>query len=95
MPRGHQSRWPAIPGTAVGTFAVVPFDGNLPTYIGHFADRYGESTSPNSDGAWETLNIRLRGSDGSTISLNGVLQFHLSDGVLHVEFDTEQLRCGS
>lgn len=84
-----------LTGTLVGTIEVVPLDPSLPTYTGRFASWFGESTSFNSDGDWETLNIKLRGSDGSTISLVSVLQFHLSNGVLHVAFDTERLRCGS
>ena len=84
-----------LTGTLVGTIEVVPFDPSLPTYAGRFASWFGESTSFNSDGDWETLNIKLRGSDGSTISVNSVLQLHLSNGVVHVAFDTERIRCGS
>ncbi len=84
-----------VTGTTAGTFEVVPFDPSLPTYTGHFASWFGESSSANSDGDWVTLNIKLRGSDGSMISMNVVVQFHLSGGVLHVGFDKERLRCGS
>ena len=83
-----------LTGTSVGTIEVVPFDPSLPTYTGRFANWFGESTSSNSHGDWVTLNIKLYGSDGSTISFNSVLQFHLSNGVLHVAFDTERIRCG-
>jgi hypothetical protein len=84
-----------VTGTTAGTFEVVPLDPSLPTYTGRFASWFGESSSSNSDGDWVTLNIKLRGSDGSTISINSVLQFHFSNGVLHVEFDRERLRCPS
>jgi hypothetical protein len=84
-----------LTGTLVGTIEVVPLDPSLPTYTGRFANWFGESTSSNSDGDWVTLNIKLRGSDGSTISVISVIQFHLSNGVLHVAFDTERIRCGS
>lgn len=84
-----------VTGTAAGTFEIVPFDPSLPTYTGHFANWFGESTSSNSDGDWVTFNAKLTGSDGSTLSLNTVLQFHLSNGVLHVEFEMVLLNCGS
>ena len=84
-----------LTGTLVGTIDVVPFDPSLPTYTGRFTNWFGESASFNSDGDWVTLNIKLHGSDGSTISFNNVFQFHLSNGVLHVAFDTERIRCGS
>jgi hypothetical protein len=84
-----------VTGTSAGTFEVVPLDPSLPTYTGRFASWFGESTSSNSDGDWVTFNIKLRGSDGSTLSLNSVFQFHLSNGVLHVEFDKVRLTCGS
>jgi hypothetical protein len=84
-----------VTGTTAGTFEVVPLDPSLPTYTGRFASWFGESSSSNSDGDWVTVNVKLRGSDGSTISMNSVLQFHFSNGVLHVEFDTERLRCVS
>ncbi|MGH2677621.1 MAG: hypothetical protein ACRDHB_04590, partial [Actinomycetota bacterium] len=84
-----------LTGTTVGTIEVVPFDPSLPTYAGRVVNWFGESTSFNSDGDWVTLNIKVQGSDGSTISLNSVVQYHLSNGVLHVAFDTERIRCGS
>jgi hypothetical protein len=84
-----------VTGTAAGTYEVVPIDPGLPTYTGHFATWFGESSSSNSDGDWVTINIKLRGSDGSTLSLNSVFQFHLSNGVLHVEFDRTRLVCGT
>ena len=84
-----------LTGTTVGTIEVVPFDPSLPKYAGRVVNWFGESTSFNSVGRWVTLNIKLRGSDGSTISLNSVFQYHLSNGVLHVSFDAERIRCGS
>ena len=84
-----------LTGTTVGTIEVVPLDPSFPTYTGRFANWFGESTSLNSAGGWVTLNIKMHGSDGSTLSLNSVLQFHLSNGVLRVAFDTERIRCGS
>jgi hypothetical protein len=82
-----------VTGTAAGTYEVVPIDPSLPTYTGHFATWFGESSSSNSDGVWVTINVKLRGSDGSTLSLNSVFQFHLSNGVLHVGFDRTRLVC--
>jgi hypothetical protein len=84
-----------VTGTSAGAFDVVPFDPSLPTYTGRFATWFGESTSSNSDGDWVTFNAKLKGSDGSTLSLNTVFQFHLSNGVLHVEFENVRLNCGS
>jgi hypothetical protein len=82
-----------VTGTAAGTYEVVPIDPSRPTYAGHFATWFGESSSSNSDGVWVTINVKLKGSDGSTLSLNSVFQVHLSNGVLHVEFDTTRLVC--
>jgi hypothetical protein len=80
-----------VTGTVAGTFEAVPLDPSLPTYTGRFAQWFGESSSSNSDGDWVTFNIKGTGSDGSTLSLNAVLQFHFSNGVLRVEF--EMLNC--
>jgi hypothetical protein len=84
-----------VTGTVAGTYEVVPVDPGLPTYTGHFASWFGESSSSNSDGDWATFNVKLKGSDGSTLSVNSVLQFHVSNGVLHVEFEKTRLSCGT
>jgi hypothetical protein len=82
-----------VTGTMAGTVEVTPLDSG-PTATGRFATWFGEGTSSNSDGDWETFNLKLKGSDGSTLSLNEVFQFHYSNGVLRVEFDKLQLSCG-
>jgi hypothetical protein len=82
-----------VTGTLAGTVEVTPLASG-PTATGRFATWFGESTSSNSDGDWETFNLKLQGSDGSRLSLNEVFQFHYSNGALHVEFDKMQLSCG-
>jgi hypothetical protein len=82
-------------GTSAGTYEVIPIDSGLPTYDGRFATWFGQSSSSNSDGVWVTINVKLRGSDGSTLSLNSVYQLHTSNGALHVEFDRARLICGT
>ena len=47
---------------------------------------FGGNIGANGEGFWSTFSITAYGSDGSVIHFNGVMQFHLSNGEVHVDF---------
>lgn len=75
-----------VTGTLTGTFAFVPTDGSQPSYTGRFTNWFGGNIGANGEGFWSTFSLTGYGSDGSVIHFNGVTQFHLSNGEVHVDF---------
>jgi hypothetical protein len=75
-----------LTGTMTGTFAFVPDDATQPSYTGRFTNWFGGNIGANGEGFWSTFSLTGYGSDGSVIHFNGVMQFHLSNGEVHVDF---------
>jgi len=75
-----------VTGTVTGTFAFVPTDVTRPSYTGRVTNWFGGNIGGNGEGFWSTFSITAYGSDGSVIHFNGVMQFHLSNGEVHVDF---------
>jgi hypothetical protein len=75
-----------LTGTVTGTFEFVPTDATLPSYTGRVTNWFGGNIGANGEGFWSTFSITGFGSDGSVIHFNGVTQFHLSNGEVHVDF---------
>jgi hypothetical protein len=73
--------------TETGTVTLVPVDPSLPTYTGRVTFWAGGNTNPNSDGGTVTLNLRLTGSDGSTLRVHETFHFTVVNGDLVVFFD--------
>ena len=82
-----------ITTTMTGTFEFVPTDASLPSYTGRITNWFGSNIGANSEGFWSTFSLTGHGSDGSTIHINGVMQFHVSNGEVHV--DLTLLNCRS
>jgi hypothetical protein len=75
-----------VTGTLTGTFVFAPFDASLPSFTGRFTNWFGGNVGANGEGFWSTFSLTGYGSDGSVIHFNGNMQFHMSNGVVHVEF---------
>jgi hypothetical protein len=75
-----------VTGTIAGTFEFVPDDATQPTYTGRVTNWFGGNIGANGEGFWSTFSVTGFGSDGSVIHFNGNMQFHLSNGVVHVDF---------
>ena len=75
--------------TNTGTFTFVPDDPTLPSYTGRFTIWSGGNVSSNSDGSWVTFRVKGTGSDGSELVFNAVVQFHISNGEVRVQFGME------
>jgi len=60
--------------TAQGTDTLVPSDPSLPTFRGHFAFWDGDNITKKTDISTFTQSEILRGSDGTTLHFNVVLQ---------------------
>ena len=79
-----------VTGTLTGTVVVTPEDSSLPTYTGRFTTWFGSNVNSRNEGFWETFSVRLVGSDGSRLTLNEVVQFHVSaTGEITVDFTNE------
>jgi hypothetical protein len=81
-----------VTGTQAGTFEFVPDDASQPSYTGRFTTWFGGNIGANGQGFWSTFSLTGYGSDGSVIHFNGVTQFHLSNGEVHVSFDLGNCR---
>lgn len=81
-----------VTGTLTGTFEFAPFDASLPKFTGRFTNWFGGNIGANGEGFWSTFSLTGYGSDGSVIHFNGVTQFHVSNGVVHVEFTLANCR---
>jgi hypothetical protein len=81
-----------VTGTITGTFEFVPADVSQPSYTGRVTNWFGGNTGANGEGFWSTFSLTGYGSDGSVIHFNGVTQFHLSNGEVHVDFTLENCR---
>jgi len=81
-----------VTGTLTGTFEFEPDDASLPSFTGRFTNWFGGNIGANGEGFWSTFSLTGYGSDGSVIHFNGVMQFHLSNGVVHVEFSLANCR---
>lgn len=81
-----------LTGTMTGTFEFVPNDASLPSYTGRVTNWFGGNVGANGQGFWSTFSLTGYGSDGSVIHFNGVTQFHLSNGVVQVEFSLANCR---
>jgi len=81
-----------VTGTMTGTFEFAPFDASLPSFTGRFTNWFGGNIGANGEGFWSTFSLTGYGSDGSVIHFNGNMQFHMSNGVVHVEFTLENCR---
>ena len=75
-----------VTGTMTGTFEFVPTDASLPSYTGRVTTWFGGNIGANGEGFWSTFSVTGFGSDGSVIHINGVMQVHLSNGEVHVDF---------
>jgi hypothetical protein len=75
-----------VTGTLTGTFEFAPYDASLPSFTGRFTNWFGGNIGANGQGFWSTFSLTGYGSDGSVIHFNGVMQFHMSNGEVHVEF---------
>lgn len=81
-----------LTGTLTGTFEFAPTDASQPSFTGRFTQWFGGNIGANGQGFWNTFSLSGRGSDGSVIHFNGVMQFHVSNGVVHVDFILENCR---
>jgi hypothetical protein len=81
-----------LTGTLTGTFEFAPTDATQPSFTGRFTNWFGGNIGANGQGFWSTFSLTGRGSDGSVIHFNGVMQFHFSNGEVHVEFTLENCR---
>jgi hypothetical protein len=81
-----------ITGTMTGTFEFVPYDASQPTFTGRVTTWFGGNIGANGEGFWSTISLTGYGSDGSVIHFNGNMQFHMSNGVVHVEFSLGSCR---
>ena len=81
-----------VTGTLTGTFEFAPNDTSLPTITGRFTTWFGGNIGANGQGFSSTFSLTGHGSDGSVIRFNGVTQFHMSNGVVHVEFTLANCR---
>ena len=81
-----------VTGTMTGTFEFQPFDTSLPSFSGRFTNWFGGNIGANGEGFWSTFSLTGYGSDGSVIHFNGVTQFHMSNGEVHVEFTLANCR---
>jgi hypothetical protein len=75
-----------VTGTLTGRFEFAPTDASQPSYTGRFTNWFGGNTGANGEGFWSTFSLTGYGSDGSVIHFNGVTQFHVSNGAVHVNF---------
>jgi hypothetical protein len=75
-----------VTGTLTGRFEFEPTDASQPSYTGRFTNWFGGNTGANGEGFWSTFSLTGYGSDGSVIHFNGVTQFHVSNGEVHVNF---------
>jgi hypothetical protein len=81
-----------VTGTLTGTFEFAPDDSSLPSFTGRFTNWFGQNIGANGQGFWSTFSLTGYGSDGSVIHFNGVVQFHFSNGEIHVDFTYENCR---
>jgi hypothetical protein len=81
-----------LTGTLTGTFEFAPTDTTQPSYTGRFTNWFGGNIGANGQGFWSTFSLTGYGSDGSVIHFNGVVQFHVSNGEVHVDFTLENCR---
>jgi len=81
-----------LTGTLTGTFEFQPTDTSQPSYSGRFTNWFGGNIGANGQGFWSTFSLTGYGSDGSVIHFNGVMQFHVSNGEVNVEFTLENCR---
>jgi hypothetical protein len=81
-----------VTGTLTGTFEFAPDDASLPSFTGRFTNWFGQNIGANGQGFWSTFSLTGYGSDGSVIHFNGVVQFHVSNGEIHVDFTYENCR---
>ena len=81
-----------LTGTVTGRFEFEPTDASQPSFTGRFTQWFGGNIGANGQGFWSTFSLTGYGSDGSVIHFNGVMQFHYSNGELHVDFTLENCR---
>jgi hypothetical protein len=81
-----------VTGTLTGTFQFAPTNPTQPSFSGRFTNWFGGNIGANGQGFWSTFSLTGQGSDGSVIHFNGVTQFHVSNGKVHVEFALENCR---
>jgi hypothetical protein len=81
-----------LTGTVIGRFEFEPTDTSQPSFTGRFTNWFGGNIGANGQGFWSTFSLTGYGSDGSVIHFNGVMQFHFSNGEVHVEFTLENCR---
>ena len=80
-------------GTMTGDVSATTLGLNPITYTGHFATWFGDENNLQNDVEHETFNIRLTGSDGSTIRAHENAQATLNaNGTITVSFD--KMVCG-
>lgn len=59
-------------GTMTGTITLVPDNPSLPTYTGRLTEWFGDNNNHQNGTELFTGNLRLSGSDGSTLTIHGV-----------------------
>jgi hypothetical protein len=79
-------------GTFTGEIVFDPFDPTLPTYSGHFTQRFSQRNSGNELIAFEFAS-NLRGDDGSTLRIHETMHYSVSANGNVVSFDKP--RCAS
>ena len=58
--------------TMTGTTTLVPDNQSLPTYTGRLTEWFGDNNNLQNGTELFTGNLRLSGSDGSTLTIHGV-----------------------
>jgi hypothetical protein len=76
-----------VTGTFTGTFVAVPDDPSLPTFTGHFTQRFGENTNQKIFTATFTFTVIGHGSDGSTIKFHETAHITVTPNGATMEFD--------
>lgn len=82
-------------GTLTGTFQFTPTDPTQPTFTGHGTAWFGDSINNQNTVNHFTMNLNLKGTDGSTVTFHQV--GHIStnaNGVPVVVFDKQSSTCG-
>jgi hypothetical protein len=75
-------------GTMTGSVLAVTLGPNPITYTGHFTTWFGDENNLQNDVEHSTFNVRLTGSDGSTIAFHENAQAAMNaNGIITVSFD--------
>jgi hypothetical protein len=83
-----------VTGTLTGTFTFVPDDPSQPTYTGHFTSWFGEHVNSSNSTTTQTLDVVLKGSDGSQLKEHALFRFtRNANGTVTAVIQTDEFTC--